>query len=270
MRMPRRWRCVPDAGYDAHPMTHPRLTTDGAVARIVLDRPERHNALEAADLLRFREHLAEIDANEAVRVLVVTGSGNATFCSGAALDQIESGEMSGAVFETLTHDLAAMRVPTVCALNGSAYGGGVEIALCCDFRVGVEGIRMWVPAAKLGICYPASGVRRYLDELGPRVTRRVLLAGDELLAEEMLRCGFLDLVVPAEELRAETDRLATHLAGLAPLAVQGMKRLIRGITDGTLTPVEVEELVARCESSADFREGLRARREGTAPVFRGR
>lgn len=251
-------------------MTHPRLTTAGPVARIVLDRPERHNALEAADLLRFREQLAEIEADESVRVLVVTGSGQATFCSGASLEQIESGAMSGRVFETLTEDLAAARVPTICALNGSAYGGGVEIALCCDFRIGVTGTRMSVPAARLGICYPASGLRRCMAMLGPTVTRRVILAGEELGDDAMLESGFLDRLVRPEELRPESDRLATRLASLAPLAVQAMKRILHGIALGALDEGEVERLVAQCETSEDLREGLRARREGATPVFHGR
>lgn len=251
-------------------MTHPQLTVDGPVARIVLDRPDRHNALELADLQRFRDHLATVDEDTRIRVLVVTGSGDATFCSGASLDQIESGEMSGRVFETLTEDLAAVRVPTVCALNGSAYGGGAEIALCCDFRIGVTGSRVSVPAARLGICYPARGIRRYLDTVGPAVTRHVMLAGLELDADAMLRSGFLDRLVPPEELGAATEELSSHLAGLAPLAVQAMKRVLRGLTLHTLDARETEHLVALCERSEDLEEGLRARREGRPPEFRGR
>jgi enoyl-CoA hydratase/carnithine racemase len=250
--------------------THPRLATDGHVARIVLDRPERHNALEAADLQGFRAHLAEVEADTSIRVLVVTGSGDATFCSGASLDQIESGEMSGRIFETLTEDLAAARVPTICALNGSVYGGGTEIALCCDFRIGVVGSRMSVPAARLGICYPATGLKRYIDALGPAVTRRVMLAGEELDSEEMLRTGFLDRLVSPEELGDATGEMAAHLAGLAPLAVQAMKRILRALSLGVLDDRETEELVARCEASEDLREGLRARREGRTAEFRGR
>jgi enoyl-CoA hydratase/carnithine racemase len=251
-------------------MTHPRLTTDGHVARIVLDRPERHNALRADDLERFRAHLAAVEADESIRVLVVTGTGDATFCSGASLDQIESGEMSGRIFETLTEDLASVRVPTVCALNGSAYGGGTEIALCCDFRIGVTGSRMSVPAARLGLCYPASGLKRYLQALGPAVTRRVMLAGEELDAEQMLRSGFLDRLVAPDDLAAATHELASTLSGLAPLAVQAMKRLLRAMSLGQLDEGETEALVARCEASEDLKEGLRARREGRPAKFRGR
>lgn len=249
---------------------HPRLSVEGHVARIVLDRPERHNALGAADLAAFRAHLATVESDEAIRVLVLTGSGTTTFCSGALLDQVASGEMSGRIFETLTTDLAACRVPTICALNGSAYGGGTEIALCCDFRIGVEGSRMAVPAARLGICYPASGLRRFVDGIGPAATRRVMLAGEELDADEMLATGFLDRLVAPDRLVATTDTLASRLAGLAPLAVQAMKRILRRIAEGALDEAEVEELVARCEGSDDLKEGLAARREGRAAEFRGR
>jgi enoyl-CoA hydratase/carnithine racemase len=249
---------------------HPRLSVDGHVARVVLDRPERHNSLGASDLAAFREHLATVEADASIRVLVLTGSGEATFCSGASLDQIASGEMSGRIFETLTADLAASRVPTVCALNGSVYGGGTEIALCCDFRIGVRGTRMSVPAARLGICYPASGLRRFVDAIGPAATRRVMLAGDELDAEEMLATGFVDRLVAREDLDAATDALARRLAALAPLAIQAMKRILRGIATDQLDDAEVEELVRRCETSEDLAEGLLARREGRAPQFGGR
>jgi len=249
---------------------HPRLSVEGHVARIVLDRPERHNALGASDLAAFRAHLASVEADPEVRVLVLTGSGEETFCSGASLDQIASGEMSGRLFETLTTDLAAARVPTVCALNGSVYGGGTEIALCCDFRIGIHGTRMAVPAARLGICYPASGLRRFVDAIGPAATRRVMLAGEELDAEEMLATGFVDRLVAREALSAAADALAERLASLAPLAIQAMKRILRGIAAGTLADAEVEELVRRCEASEDLKEGLLARREGRAAEFRGR
>jgi len=251
------------------PMNHPSLTIDGPVARIVLDRPERHNALEAEDLRLFRQHLATVETDSSLRVLVLTGSGERTFCSGASLDQIESGEMSGRIFETLTADLAATRLPTVCALNGSVYGGGVELALCCDFRIGITGSRMSVPASRLGICYPVSGLRRYLDTLGPSVTRRIMLAGEELDADEMLRVGFVDRLVAREELEAATDELAAQLASGAPLAVRAMKRILRELTLGTLDPDEAEDLVGQCESSVDLKEGLLARREGRPPEFRG-
>lgn len=247
----------------------PHLTVEGHIARIVLERPEQHNALEAQDVVRFRAHLARVGADDRVRVLVVTGSGDSTFCSGASLGQVETGELTPALFESLADDLAGLRVPTICALNGDVYGGGTEIAVCCDFRIGIAGSRMSVPAARLGICYPAEGLARYVQALGLGVASRLLLACEELDAEQMLRVGFLHRLVLREELEAATDELASQLVALAPLAVQAMKRMLRDAAAGSFDEDHIRRLTERCGRSADLREGLRARREGRAPEFRG-
>lgn len=252
------------------PSERVRLDIDGDVARIVLDAPEQHNALEADDLVAFRSHLERIDADDSVRVLAITGSGGTTFCSGASLAQLESGDISGELFETLTDRLAAVRVPAICALNGSVYGGGGEIALCCDFRIGVTGARLTVPAARLGVCYPLGGLTRYVQRLGLTVAQRLFLAGEEFDAHEMLRVGFLTQLVSPEELPRATDRLAARLASHAPLAVQGMKRILSQVASGNVDVEEACGLSARCASSSDMQEGLRAKREGRAPMFEGR
>jgi enoyl-CoA hydratase len=246
----------------------PSLSIEGAIARIELARPEQHNAIEAGDVERMRAQLAAVDADAAVRVLVMTGQGP-TFCAGASLREIEGGEMTGALFETLTDALAAVRVPTICALNGSVYGGGTELALCCDFRIGVLASRMSVPAARLGLCYPLAGLRRYVEALGLGVASRLLLAGEELDADEMLAVGFLHRLVPPEDLEAETRTLARQLASLAPLAVQAMKRILRQIARGHVDEEEAQRLVSACAASDDLREGLSARRDRRDPDFRG-
>jgi enoyl-CoA hydratase/carnithine racemase len=269
-----RWRCATRAAYDG-PVTptnattaSPTLSTDGAVARITLARPDQHNAIEVADIQRIRGYLAAVNADPAVRVLVLKGQGS-TFCAGASLREIESGEMTGAIFETLTDDLAGVRVPTICALNGSAHGGGTELALCCDFRIGVLGSCMSVPAARLGLCYPLAGLRRYVEALGPGVATRLLLACEELEADEMLDVGFLYRLVPREELDGAVSALALRLASLAPLAMQAMKRIMRQIARGDVDEAEARRLVATCAASEDVREGLAARRERRMPEFRG-
>lgn len=269
-----RWRCAIHAAYH-DPVTPPSavaappiLSVEGAVARITLSRPEQHNAIESGDVERMRAHLTRVEEDSNIRMLVVTGRG-ATFCSGASLGQIETGEMSGAVFETLTESLGSVRVPTICALNGSAHGGGAELALCCDFRIGLHDISVSVPAARLGLCYPPSGLRRYVEALGPGVTNRLFLAAEELDAEELLRVGFLHVSVSREELGPSTDALASRLASLAPLAVQNMKRILRAIGRGELDETEAKQLVAACATSQDLREGLAARRERRDPEFRG-
>jgi enoyl-CoA hydratase/carnithine racemase len=269
-----RWPCAIRAAYDGRvtlppdTASPPVLTVEGAVARIALARPGQHNAIEAVDVDEMRAHLARVEADRTVRALIVTGHG-ATFCAGASLPAIERGDMSGELFQTLTSSLDAVRVPSICALNGSAHGGGTELALCCDFRIGVLGSSMSVPAGRLGLCYPAGGLRRFVEALGPGVAKRLLLAGEELSAEEMLDVGFLHLLVPREELRSAADALASRLASQAPLAVQGMKRILRQIAGGDLDEEEAKRLVAACAASEDLREGLAARRERRPPEFRG-
>lgn len=246
------------------------LTLDGHIAKITLNRPDRHNALEAEDIELFRSSLATVTDDEHVRVLIVTGSGTQTFCAGASLKQLNTGKMSGAVFETLTDDLASLRVPTICAVNGGVYGGGAEIALCCDFRIGIWNTRLSVPAARLGICYPIGGLRRYVERLGLDTARRLLVANEELTAEEMLSVGYLHQIVAPEDLEGAAEGLARRIAGMAPLAVQGMKRILGEIAAGVLDEDAARTTVARCMESEDLQEGLRAQRAGEEPRFQGR
>lgn len=245
------------------------LHVDGPVAWITLNRPDRHNALETQDIELFRSCLSTVDVDEQIRVLVITGSGSRTFCAGASLKQMHTGAMSGDVFETLTNHLAELRVPTVCAVNGGVYGGGAEIALCCDFRIGVTGSTLSVPAARLGICYPVSGMRRYVERLGLGTAMRILVANEEFGARAMRDMGFLHDVVEPGELVPTATALAGRIAGLAPLAAQAMKRALLEIASGQLDEGRAREALQACMRSDDLREGLRAQREGDEPRFRG-
>ncbi len=246
-----------------------RLRLDGRTARLTLDRPDRHNAFEAADVDAFHGALDEVDASGA-RVLLLTGSGDRTFCSGASLDQMESGEMDGARFTTMTDRLHRFRLPTVCALNGRMYGGGGELALACDFRVGAPRVSLRVTASALGIGYPVEGIVRYVSRLGPGAASRILLAAEEIDGGELHRLGFFTHMTDDGSVRAEADALCGRLAGLAPMAVQAMKSVIAGMSLGDFDPVEARTRIEACARSDDMREGLAAWRDTRAPDFRGR
>lgn len=247
-----------------------QLAIDGARATITLDRPQRHNALEQEDMLAFIAALNAVAADDDLRVLVITGRGEKTFCAGASLHQLANGDFQSRLFEELTARLETMKIPTICALNGSAYGGGTEIALCCDFRIGLRGTRMLVPAARLGLCYPLGGMKRYVTRLGMGPAKRLLVAGESLSATEMYRIGFLDHLVEREELENCVNELADRIAGLAPLAVQAMKELINDIGGGTLDEANAAALHQACLVSQDLQEGLLARIEKRSPSFKGR
>ncbi len=242
---------------------------EGRVGRLILNMPERHNALGREQLVAIQQHLAAVANDHQVRVLVLTGAGNRTFCAGASLQELGAGEIGGDCFRATTAQLGSLAIPTICALNGNVFGAGVELALSCDFRLGVEGSRMRVPAAAIGICYPSSGVQRLVQGLGVSLARRILLAAEEFDSQAMLDMGFLDYLVLPGRFPDATDELAGKMAGLAPLAVRAMKNILGQVLDGSVDEDEVKELADLCARSEDFKEGLAAQREKREPRFSG-
>ena len=246
-----------------------QLTIENHIATIRLNNPERHNALASSDMEQFREALAAIKKNADVRVLILTGAGNKTFCAGAALDQLSAGDMEAYDFPTLTDALAQLSIPKICAFNGSVYGGGVELGLCCDFRIGIPGMRMFVPPARIGICYHLSGIKRYLSLLGAANTKRILVASEEFDTEGLQLMGYLTHLCDVEALEATVRELAERIAGYAPMAVQAMQRIIDQHESGELSEEEANHWVKSCWQSEDLQEGLKAMQEKRAPSFKG-
>jgi enoyl-CoA hydratase/carnithine racemase len=242
---------------------------DGAVARIVLDRPAAHNALDRAAIAELLALLDDWAARDGLRALVLTGRGR-SFCAGAALGDVEGSDWTDNPLTRLCDALEAFPVPTVAGLNGGAYGGGVELALACDFRVGAEGMRAFVPPARLGIHYEPAGIRRAIDRLGSQATRRMFLLAESFDAEALLAMGFLDRLAAPDALGAAVAEIAATLAGLAPLAVRGMKRTIVELGRGRLDEDAARARIAACFASADHAEGLAAQAERRAPRFAGR
>ncbi len=243
---------------------------EGHVGRLVLNSPERHNAIGQEQVLEIRRRLTSVSADEQVRVLVLTGAGDKTFCAGASLEQLSAGVFSSDDFQSMTSQLAGLAIPTVCALNGNVFGAGVELALSCDFRIGIEGSRMRVPAAAIGICYPPSGIERILEVLGVNTARRILLAAEEFDAQTMLATGFLNHLVLPGRLDEESSQLARRVAGLSPLAVRSMKEMMRQSISGNIDPAQAQRLLDLCSNSEDLQEGLAAQREKRAARFKGR
>jgi enoyl-CoA hydratase/carnithine racemase len=242
---------------------------EGAVGRITLNRPEAHNALDQAAMRALTALLDEWSQRDGLRVLVLGGTGK-SFCAGAALGDIGGADWSDNPLTRLCDTLEAFPAPTIGALNGGAYGGGVELALACDFRVGVTGLRAFAPPARLGIHYEPAGIRRAIERLGSQAARRLFLLAETFDAEALLALGFLDHLVAPDALEAKVADLAATLAGLAPLAIRGMKRTILELSRGRLDAEAARARVAACFASADHAEGLAASRERRAPRFEGR
>lgn len=246
------------------------LSIDSSIATICLDNPEKHNSLTGDDITLFINYLDSVASNPDIRVLIVTSTPGRTFCAGASLNELGSGNLSGEIFETLTNRLAAMHIPTICALNGSAYGGGSEIGLCCDFRIGIKGMRLFVPAARIGLCYPLNGIQRYVQKLGPNTAKRLLVASEEFHGEELLAIGYLTHLVEPDELESKTREMAESINRLAPIAVQAMKQICDQAGAGALDHDAARQSVQRCKQSEDLQEGLTAAREKRPPVFSGK
>lgn len=245
-------------------------TRNGHVGRLLLNNPERHNSLGEEQLSGIRHHVETMVGAEAPRVLVITGAGGRTFCSGASLGELNSGRISGDLFQQTTDLIAALPFPTIAAINGNVFGGGVELALSCDFRVGIEGARMRVPAAAIGLCYPVSGIQRFVQRLGVPAAKRLLMAAEEVKGQGMVEIGFLDYMVAREALDQTVDELAGRLSALAPLAVRAMKDIIQQAAAGNLQQEQAGALAQACQDSGDLQEGFAAQRDKRRPEFKGR
>jgi enoyl-CoA hydratase/carnithine racemase len=241
----------------------------GRVARLILNNPDKHNSLGEQELVALQACTGQVAADHTLRVLVVTGAGGQTFCAGAALNQLGTGKISGELFQDTTDKLARLEIPTICALNGNVFGGGVELALSCDFRIGVTGTRMRVPAAQIGLCYPPGGISRFVERLGVNLAKRILVAAEEFDAEAMLHIGFLDHLVAPDMLGSRTDQLAGSIGALAPLAVQAMKQILQQAATGAIDLETARSLAQTCSESQDLQEGFAAQRARRQPRFKG-
>lgn len=245
-------------------------TLDGPVARLTLNRPEAHNALDAAALRTLTERLADWAGVDGIRALVLTGTGK-SFCSGVSLGDVAEMDFSrDNPLTRLCDALEAFPAPTIAALNGGVYGGGMELALSCDFRVGVTEMRAFAPPARLGIHYEPSGIDRAIQRLGPQMARRIFLLAESFDAPALLAAGFLDHLVAPKALGAKVKEMTDTLGALAPLAVRGMKRTILELSRGALDAEAARARIAESFASEDHAEGLAAQRARRAAVFRGR
>ena len=117
-------------------------SSKGHIGRLILNYPQRHNSLGRVQLEAIQAYLEEVTADEQIRVLIVSGAGEKTFCAGASLQELGTGEMDDDLFQKMTGQLSDLAIPTICAMNGDVFGGGVELAISCDFRIGVADSRL--------------------------------------------------------------------------------------------------------------------------------
>jgi enoyl-CoA hydratase/carnithine racemase len=227
----------------------PSLEIAHGAATIRLCRPTAHNRIDPDDIAILVAHLGETAARGDVRVVVFTGTGEATFSSGYTIEAIL--DRLNRSFEELLDAIEQFPLPTICALNGSVYGGATDLALCCDFRIGVRGSRMFMPAARFGLHYYPGGLRRYVTALGLTQAKRLFLTAQTLDAEEMLRIGFLTELVDRGALDGRVAEYVDALRQCEPKVVESMKRQLNEIGAGNLAATQSR---AAYEASLDSPE----------------
>jgi enoyl-CoA hydratase/carnithine racemase len=247
------------------------------VTRLTISNPGKRGALDHAILDAIATTLPELDT----RATILTGQ-ERIFSAGYDISDLPESVFADEAEKLIAHPFAAAidaldahPTPTLAVLNGHAIGGGLELALSCDLRIAAEPVKVGMPPAKLGLVYSHTGIRKFIDVVGAARTRELFLLGRHVDAATALVWGLVNEVLPPEELEERGLATAKELAGNAPLAQLGNKRIIREVLDGraTLDPVKEAELIAlrrACFRSEDFREGVRAFAEKRPPEWQGR
>lgn len=256
---------------EAPPQGRVTLEVQGSVAMLMLDRSAKLNALSLEMLDELERHVAAIDRDNDVRVVVIAAAGDRAFCVGAdvnawsALEPLDMWRRWIREGHRVLQRLADVRQPTIAAINGFAFGGGLELALAADIRIASETASFAMPETQIGTLPGWAGTSRLPDAIGAARAKQMIFSGGRCDAATAERWGLVNEVVPADRLMDRARELALEIAGNAPVSVQLAKAAIDG------GPTALEGLAgALAASTDDLREGVASFREKRTPRFRGR
>ncbi|MSU89343.1 enoyl-CoA hydratase [Rhodobacteraceae bacterium 2CG4] len=251
------------------------LQREGPVAHVTFDRPAARNAMTWAMYGQLDEICTDLAADRDLRAVVFRGAGGRSFVAGSDIAQFRDftcGEDGLEYERSMDRHMArllAIPVPTVAAIEGWAVGGGLSIAACCDLRVATRGTKLGIPIARtVGNCLSMASYRRLVDGIGAASSKRMLMLGEFLTAEEALASGFLVRVVKPDELDREIEAIVDRLLGNAPITLRVTKEAIRRIQTGE--DGDGADLIAETYGSDDFRHGVAAFVNKEPPDWSGR
>ncbi|MFQ5905010.1 MAG: enoyl-CoA hydratase/isomerase family protein [bacterium] len=246
------------------------------IAIVTINRPEVLNSLDAMTVKEIYDCFDRFKSEESVSAVIITGSGDKSFVAGADINELKAADRGGGL--DISHNgqaalgkVEALSKPVIAAVNGYALGGGCELAMACDMRVASERAKFGQPEVTLGLIPGYGGTQRLSRLVGKGVAKRLILTGEIIDAQEALRIGLVEKVVPHEKLMEEAEALAVKLAGLAPVALKLAKESVDLGFDLPLKEalkVESERFGEVC-ATKDKNEGTAAFLEKRKPAFKG-
>ena len=257
----------------------------GLVCTLVLNCPEKKNVLTAGLLIELSERMREFSKDDTIRTIVIRGAGDEAFCSGYDISALADGSVppvSGVMkdgnpfrpFETAVESIMNYPYPVIAMLNGYAFGGGCDLAVSCDMRIGADHICMGMTPAKIGMIYTPEGLNRFIQTIGLSTTKEIFFTGRAYDARRAKEMGLIDYLIPGAELESFTYHLAEEIAGNAPLSLKGIKTILNLLLGSDkmaeVDRDEAENIVAQALESEDLREGRAAFLEKRKPAFIGK
>lgn len=252
-----------------------KLEHEGPIATLTIDRQDKLNALDAKVVAELLDAVREVRTTRGVRCLIVRGAGEKAFVAGADIAEMKDMRLEQArAFAQAGHEamdaIEALPFPAIAAVHGFALGGGTELALACDFVYASEKAKLGQPEVKLGVIPGFGGTQRLARRVGIAMARELVYTGAIIGAEEALRIGLVNRVLPVAELDAAVRATATTIAQMGPLAVAEAKKVLREGEGRRLPEANALEIdgFAGCFETEDQKEGMRAFLEKRTPAFK--